>query len=218
MELTNNSNEMAAVVETFVVEETAELIYDVEKLEKWNNLVGQLGLVGQAKVVKPEKSPVPFMPMNQSLQNVFEVLCSVKVDVENYETTPIPVEILDLIALSKREGYFKKIQIWYDDKQKDPVCVGMIGSYSGYWGDPQATGHFNSKEEFEAAGGKSGYWHWNAHYLLGRWADVKRSFAELRKMAMERFKGDEENSIKEDIKKLTRKLEDLDSDAYKKFN
>ena len=36
MELSKNSEEMKTVVETFVIEETAPLIYDNDKLEKWN--------------------------------------------------------------------------------------------------------------------------------------------------------------------------------------
>jgi len=66
------------------------------------------------------------MYMKTSVKNVFETLCPVKVNVENFETSPIPVEILDLIALSKKENYFDKLEIWYDDKSPDPCCVGFL--------------------------------------------------------------------------------------------
>ncbi|MFA5234148.1 MAG: hypothetical protein WC390_07095 [Sulfurimonas sp.] len=46
MELNKNSNEMKTIVETFIIEETAELIYDNDKLDKWNELVDTLGLQG----------------------------------------------------------------------------------------------------------------------------------------------------------------------------
>src|SRR5688572_22578206 len=124
MNLENNSSEMKTVVETFVIEETAELIYDNEKLDKWNELVGDLGLSGQTKIIKPTKSPIPFMHLKTSMKNVFEVLCPRKVAVEEYDVTPIPLEILELVALSKKEGYFTSIEIWYDEKSPDPVCVG----------------------------------------------------------------------------------------------
>jgi len=42
----NNSKEMKTVVETFLMEETVELTYDQEKLDKWNGLVEELGLLG----------------------------------------------------------------------------------------------------------------------------------------------------------------------------
>jgi len=125
MNFQNNSNEMKTVVETFVIEETQELIYDNDQLEKWNRYVEELGLVGQKQIVKEDKSPIPFMHLKTSMISVFECLCPRKVNVEDYNVTPIPVEILDLIALSKREGYFETIQIWYDEKSPDPVCVGL---------------------------------------------------------------------------------------------
>jgi len=50
MNLSNNSNEMKTVVETFVVEETASLIYDNEQLDNWNSIVEELGLKGQASI------------------------------------------------------------------------------------------------------------------------------------------------------------------------
>ena len=127
--LTHNSETMATVVETFVIEETAELIYDGEALENWNNLVSELGLKGQTAIVKPEKSPIPFMHLKSGLVNTFKTLCPRNVDVVDYDKTTIPVEVLKLISLSKSEDYFDKIQIWYDDKTPDPVCVGI----TGYW-------------------------------------------------------------------------------------
>ena len=42
MQLQNNSSEMKTVVETFIIEETADLIYDNEQLDKWNELVDKL--------------------------------------------------------------------------------------------------------------------------------------------------------------------------------
>ena len=106
--LSHNSETMATVVETFVIEETAELIYDGEALETWNNLVSELGLKGQTEIVKPEKSPIPFMHLKQGYVNMFETLCPRKVDVSEYNKTPIPVEILKLIA-AKRPIM---LQIW----------------------------------------------------------------------------------------------------------
>ena len=127
--LENNSNEMKTIVETFLIEETSDLIYDNEQLDKWNKYVDELGLDGQTKIVKPTKSPIPFMHLKQSYKAICEELCPRKVDVEKYDVTPIPVEILDIIALSKREGYFNKIQIWYDDKTPDPFAIGVLQNY-----------------------------------------------------------------------------------------
>ena len=48
-----NHPAMKTVVETFVIEETQELIYDNEKLDKWNKYVEELGLTGQTKIITP---------------------------------------------------------------------------------------------------------------------------------------------------------------------
>ena len=133
--LNNNSNEMKTIVETFVIEETASLIYDNEQLDKWNGLVAELGLTGQTSIQTKEKSPIPFMHLKANFVAVFETLCPRKVDVSEYNISPIPLEILDLIALSVNEKYFDKIQIWYDDKNPDPVCIGLKGSWYSYTKD-----------------------------------------------------------------------------------
>lgn len=193
----SNSGEMATVVEIFVIEETAELIYDGEALEKWNKYVEELGLTGQKTIVKKDKSPIPFMHLKTSLKNVFETLCPTKMDVDKYNVTPIPLEILDVIALSKNEGYFEKIQIWYDNKSPDPVCIGM-----------------NYKD---AKDRKSGY-EWNMeHYLLGKWADVKRSFSELTKLATQRYIKEQTASHKSSIKYYQSQLDEIETLAFNRF-
>lgn len=224
--LQKNANDMATVVETYLVEETVDLIYDGEKLDKWNNLVAELGLEGQNKIRQPEKSPIPFQPMNEQLKNTFDVLCPTKVNVENYNESSIPVEILDLVALSKREGYFNRIQIWYDEKQKDPLCVGLINE----WGVTKPDGTFKitqmwSKKEAEdyiqtneLVDHKPYELTWNSkRWLIGRWADVKKSFKELKEMAKERFMFEQKTAILQEIKKQQRELEDLELSANVKF-
>jgi hypothetical protein len=214
---------MKTVVETFIIEETAELIYDNEKLDQWNAHVESLGLVGQKQIVKPEKSPIPFMHLKTSMVAVFETLCPRKVAIEQYNITPIPVEILDLVALSKREGYFEEIHIWYDEKSPDPVCVGTTCSYYTY------SKTYNTlksgltleqaKQEKEMFPDEvSGYNTTNrTYYLLGKWADVKHSFEELMKMAAIRFMQEKGAELKKTIKEAQRSLDDLEVLAFEKF-
>ncbi len=188
---------MKTIVETFVVEETAELIYDNEKLEQWNQLVKDLNLVGQEGTLKKDKSPVPFMSMNSTLINILETICPMKTDIANYSKMPIPVEILSLVQLSKNEGYFEKIEIWSDDKNPDPVCVG-------YRWPNEAT--------------KSQGYSWNMErYLIGKWGDVRKSFEQLKEIAMKRWKKAKEMELKERIKRDSRDLEDLDILTYNFF-
>lgn len=224
--LKQNSEDMATVVETYLVEETASLIYSNEDLEKWNALVSELGLKGQDVIRAPEKSPVPFLIMNETMKSIFETLCPTKTPVEDYNQMPIPIEILSLVSLSKKENYFSRIQIWYDEKVKDPVCVGV----NCQWGIVGKIGGFvetglHSKQEAEQKivsdnlEGCSPYEiTWNAKYwILGRWADVKQSFEELRIRAKERYIGEQRNQKQLEINKLKRELDDLELEANNKF-
>jgi hypothetical protein len=227
--LKNNSNEMNTIVETYVIEETAELIYDNEKLEQWNSLVDELGLDGQTQIVKPEKSPIPFMHIKDSMKNVFETLCPRKVDVKEYNVTPIPVEILSLVSLSINEKYFSKVEIWYDEKSPDPLCIGILdhfiihkkGTYTEI-SDKIFTTKKDANDFIKNSGLENAEpWHYSSrdnYYLLGKWADVKHSFEELKEMAIKRYMSEKENELKETIKNAERGLIDLETEAFKNFN
>jgi hypothetical protein len=56
---------------------------------------------------------------------MFKVLCACPVPVKEYDKTPIPLEVLSLIALSEKEKYFDELQIWYDNEAPDPILVGI---------------------------------------------------------------------------------------------
>lgn len=212
---------MKTVVETYIIEETQELIYDNEKLDQWNKHVAELGLTGQTKIQAKDKSPIPFLHMKQTLVQAFLQLCPRRVDIKDYDKTPIPVEILDLAALSVKEKYFNKIEIWFDDKTPDPACVGIIGRWIVYQKNYSRIGEFAT--EAEALALKSHpeyhnhYFEETAKYLIGRWADVKQSFEELAAKAKKLFIASRKSSIEESIRIEKRKMEDLESDADRMF-
>lgn len=230
MKLTNNSLQMKTQVETFIVEETAELIYDNEKLDKWYELVSSLDLKGQTKITSLKKSPIPFLHLKRSMVNVFTQLCPLKVNVEDYDVTPIPIEILDLIALSKNEKYFQKIEIWYDEKSPDPVCVGVsagIGIDDASGRMIEKYGFFKSKEDAQKVIDQNNLighkpydysYSYSNYYLLGKWADVKYSFEELKQMATERFINEQKNKLQQEIKEKQRELDDIEKKAFEQFN
>lgn len=192
-----NNSSMKTVVETFIIEETQELIYDNEKLSQWNQYVQELGLAGQAKIKVEDKSPIPFLHMNQVLVNVFETLCPKKFEIEKYDRTPIPVEILSLVALSQKESYFTKIEVWANEKDPDPVVVGLV------------PGADHSKSEW--------YPHYWERYLIGRWADVKQSLEQLTEKAKKIYKANIINSAKSSIRTYERQIEDADATVAAKF-
>lgn len=220
--LENNASEMQTQVQTYLIEETQELIYDNEKLEEWNGLVKELGLRGQTTIRQPEKSPIPFLCINQTQAAILNTLCPRTIDVKEYNLTPIPVEILSLVSLSQKEGYFQKIEVWYDEKQKDPAVVGQTGTWSEYswYADSveELKGQkFKTEQECLDAGGKHINFSIDARYLIGRWADVKEDFTQLAQRAKERFLGSERVQQEQRIRDAKRELEDLDSKAFEKF-
>ena len=219
---------MKTVVETFVMEETAELIYDNEKLTKWKQLVQELGLSGQESVHQPQKSPIPYMFMNQNLKNIAQTLCPRQEVYQEYNATPIPLEILEHISLSVREEYFEKIEIWYDDKTKDPFAIGVneewkISDIDDKWKNHKDQSVFNTKEKAISYIAKNGLIaqvrnNYNTkYYLIGKWADVKRSFEELRDLAVKRFKTGIKEDVNRRIKEAKRELEDIDNKSFERF-
>lgn len=194
--LQNNNQSMATIVETFIIEETSELLHNNAALGKWNERVKELGLQGQETIRVVDKSPVPFLWMNSALIKTFEVLCPTKTEIEKYDRTPIPVEILDLVAMSKNEQYFYKIEIWSNEKNPDPVCIGYLAS----GGDSSWSKDFYAKK-----------------YLIGRWADVKASLDTLVSNAKALFIQQSSTQIKLDIKHQQRRLEDIEQIAEQEF-
>ena len=231
MNLDQNSVSMKTVVETYVIEETAELIYDSEALSKWEGLVQKLGLTGQDVLKNPKKSPIPFMWMKPNLINIFQTLCPRQTPITMYDKTPIPLEILTLVELCINENYFDQIDIWYDDKAPDPVCVGQKkyyelrkpGSWSNFLEDRRT---FKSKQEaedyiIEMNFGTLGLKVESAttkYYLLGRWADVKRTFQELAEMATTRWIKEERARYERYIRDYEKNIETLIPDAEQRFS
>lgn len=194
----HNSSSMKTVVETYIIEETQELIYDNEKLDQWNRMVSDLGLTGQTKIVTGDKSPIPFLWMNQTLRKTFEELCPRKVDIKDYHKTPIPVEALSLVSLSVKENYFYKVQVWYNDKNPDPAIIGLVKNSSF---DPKYPEWSNGLE----------------HYLLARWSDVKASLSELTERAKKLFILRRTNEITRNIKNMQNDLDEIELRANDEF-
>ena len=62
------------------------------------------------------------------------------------------------------------------------------------------------------------YYYEKQRYLLGKWADVKRSFDDLREMATKRFVAEKGNELRKQIKEVQRELDDIEIKAFEQFN
>ena len=127
--------------EIYLLEENKDITFDSDKNEEWKKIIEELRLEGQKKLLENSgnKSAIPFMFMNTRLTRILECLCPVKVDVNKYDKTPIPLKILGVVKLCEQEGYFDTIQVWYDDVSIDPILVGYKNKEDKYllarWGD-----------------------------------------------------------------------------------
>ena len=229
MDLNKNAKEMATVVETYLEPEVVNLIHDNDDLDKYNNLIKELGMTGQDHVARPEKSPIPFKFMNQSYVNIAKELCPKRVQFKDYNASPVPLEILSLIKLAVDENYFETIEIWYDEKNDDPFAIGINPIYQltkseSRWSDHEDKTKFRNKKDAEKYisenGLTAGIEHFGRenYYAIGKWGDVARTYEELKELAIVRFKSSCIDSIKRRIKDANRELEDLNSQAFEKFN
>lgn len=212
-------------IETYVIEETANLIYDGEALDEWLKLTQELGL--KTDIVRDKKSPIPFLPMNTRIQNILQQLCPTTVDIKNYTLTPIPLEVLKLVSLSVREKYFGEIKIMYDETSKDPACIGITPGWhvDNKSGSRQLQyGAFFTKEECEQFIAKNElvdhkpYNYSGQKYLIARWADVKQSWEELAERAKNLFVARETAEIEREITKKKAELENIRNEAILKFS
>lgn len=115
-------------IEIYLQPELEEIVTDADKKSEWEEKIMSLGLEGQLKLTSnsEKNSASPYTLMNKHMRNVFEILCPCKAKVEEYNKTQIPLDVLSHIALSKQEGYFKKIEVWYDNVSPDPILVGYV--------------------------------------------------------------------------------------------
>jgi hypothetical protein len=213
---------MPTIVQSFLVEETKELVLDGEKLSEWNELVAELGLFGQIETTSGDKSPIPFVFMKSNLKNVMEQLCPRKVEVNEYKISPIPLDVLKLVKLAKDEKYFSSIEVWYDDKSPDPFVVGSVGHwYETNWYDDsnkELKGlQFDSKEAVINAGGKRPNFSIQSQYLIAKWGDVAMSFEEMSEKAKQRFLEVRGAELSKKIKEAQNELSVLKEDAIERF-
>jgi hypothetical protein len=124
-------------VEIYLEPELQEMVESEEVTAEWTQLVKDLGMEGQLKLIEPKssgeiKNPSPYIHMNAKAERVFSIICPQVIDYKRYDKSTIPREVLKEIALAEKEKYFDKICIWYDDASPDPLVVGYIkeGSYS----------------------------------------------------------------------------------------
>ena len=108
----------------FLIEEHKETIFEGSEIEKWKELVEELGLTEQAKLITENKSPIPFPVMTEAQNAIYSAILDTKINYTQFQGEAIPLSVLSLIAFCVREKHFERIEIWYSRHNPDPLVVG----------------------------------------------------------------------------------------------
>jgi hypothetical protein len=162
------------------------------------------------------------------MTNVYETLCPNKTEFKNYKNTAIPLEVLKQIAFSVKENHFESISIWADDKQPDPIVVGMTNQWHSYDASGKRTQNYATKEALAESQGddlEKGYdtpdkfQRTNTkHYIIARWGDELRDFAELKELAIARVIDNVGGELERIIATKTEKLKLVKENAKSYIN
>lgn len=141
-----------------------EQLLDAEQNEQWKTLAAELKMEGQLSTTirknEDEGAANPYMRINKRWLKIFKTICPDKSDYLNYSFSTIPLDGLAEIALCLQQKYFDKIEIWFDNVEKDPLIVGIN---NGKWSS-------DSK-----------------HYLVGRFGDEVLPLEQLEQKAISRL-------------------------------
>lgn len=180
-------------VETFEVsEQTTDTgaSFDAEAVE----LIERLGLEGQRTLLVQREAGGdtvtvrnPYRTMTAEEQRVYGVLCPEKSKLVEYDSSAIPVRILQVAAHAVE--FFERIEVWHPKERvdDDPVLVGVKLGPKNQWGSRPETPH-----------------------ILARWGAVLLPFDECRDLAAKALRRKWEASAKGAISEAERFLATLD--------
>lgn len=166
--------------------ENEHLILDEKSLEEYHKLTKELGI----PEVKTDKVPNVYQPLNSAQIRILNTLCPAVVKLEKYNKSTIPVEVLQTIKFAKDMEMFDWMEVWYDDKNPDPLIIGR--SY-----------HSETDREKKYT--------WNAYAtLVARWGDCAYEFLDLLELGKKRIIENLTNEAKEIKQLVTLFLEEPD--------
>jgi hypothetical protein len=167
-----------------------------------------------------------YQIMTPVLVNIFETLCPRKTLLKEYTINAIPNALVD--ELQKIELQYGRFEIWYDDKQKDPICVAYangikIDNVRGI--AVNEYGSFRTKEDAQKyieennLAGHTPYDYSSSatKYLIARWGDEIETMQVLSEKAKKRYSIQERRKLTEQKLDAEKKLAMLDLELEEKF-
>ena len=196
------------MVELMFNKELSDITFDIDDLQEWKDIAIQLGMEKQISLTKGKDTPIPYPYMNEVMFRVYQTLCPNKIDYKEYKNTTVPLDVMKQIFFCVKENYFQKIEIWADDKEPDPLVVGYLGKYWDNAKDNDGNRlYFNTKEECLAhSDNKNAYFSEEGKYLIARWGDELRSFAELKGKALQRLIDSTSIELQRELAEKTERL------------
>ena len=163
--------------------ENVGLLLDDEQLEKYQSLALELGI----PEVKPDKTPSVYQVLNTSQTRALEALCPASIDLKSYSRSTIPVEVLQAIKFVVDNEMFDKIEVWYDDKNPDPMIIGK---------------KYNNDNDRQ-----KGYSWTMVNTLIARWGDCAYELPELIEMGKKRLVEEKKEKAIDLLQKINSFLE-----------
>jgi len=210
------------MVENMFNKELADIAFDVEALDEWKETAKELGMEGQLGLSTGDNSPIPYPFMNDGMERVYETLCPNKTPYKEYKNTAIPLEVLKQIAFSVKEKHFHRIVIWSDDKEPDPIVVGITAQWYNNSVNEKGSGtrYFDTREECIAQPENEGkaYETNQKKYIIARWGDELRDYAELKEKALARVIDEVGGELAKSIATKTERLKLIKENAKSYIN
>lgn len=160
--------------------ENENLILDEEQKTEYNQLISELGFPEQSDKSK-NHTPNVYPFINDAMEKQLKALCPAVSKAEKYTVSTIPLEVLKVLKFAKENEMFDEYEIWYADKEPDPLLIGK-------------------KWRSEEAKIKDYSWQKNS-YLIARWGDCAMELNELLKKGYESIKLSIQDSAKLAVEK-----------------
>ena len=137
--------------------------------------------------VKPDKTPSVYQVLNTSQTRALEALCPATTELKKYSRSTIPVEVLQAIKFVVDNDMFDVIQVWFDDKNPDPMIIGR---------------KYNNDNDRQ-----KGYSWTMTSTLIARWGDCAYELNELVEMGKKRLVEEKKEKAIDLLQKINSFLE-----------
>jgi len=174
--------------------------------------IDDLGLKGQKDLIKNQGGKViPYPKMTIVENRVWEAYCPNKTKLEDYSQSIIPFEVIDLIRIIKKKGFFDinevgtktkrtgHIEIWSEATDDiDPLLIGVICTKTKY--------------NFGWSVGD------NEYYLIARWGRSLKEFEDIKRLVAVKLKEERTAKLKASIDEHQRDLASVENDINEHLN